>query len=74
MPPLAVSNCSRVLAGPASTSVNSSSDVDLMISLARATSSTPGNWTRIWSCPPWRATMGSATPSSFTRRSMVRMA
>ncbi len=47
MPPLAVSSCSRVLAGPASTSVSSSSDVDLMISLARVTSSTPGNWTRI---------------------------
>jgi len=42
-----------------------------MISLARLTSDTPGSCTRIWSASLWRATMGSATPSSFTRRSMV---
>ena len=28
----------------------------------------------IWSCAPCLATIGSATPSSFTRRSMVRIA
>jgi hypothetical protein len=42
-----------------------------MISLARATSVTPGICTRIWSPSPCGATIGSATPSSLTRRSMV---
>ena len=41
------------------------------MSLARCTSLTPGSCTRIWSTPPWRATIGSVTPSSFTRRSIV---
>ena len=57
--------------GPCSTSFSSSSAVDRMISLARLTSETPGSCTRIWSAAPWRATIGSATPSSLTRRSMV---
>ena len=49
--------------------------MERMSSLARATSETPGNWTRIWSPPtPWGATIGSATPSSLTRRSMVSSA
>ncbi len=48
-----------------------------MISFACETSVTPGSWMMIWSCEPcelWRATTGSATPSSLTRRSMVRIA
>ena len=43
-----------------------------MSAFARATSETPGSCTRIWSPPmPCGATMGSETPSSLTRRSMV---
>ena len=42
-----------------------------MISFARLTSVTPGNWTRIWSAALWRAMIGSATPNSLTRRSIV---
>jgi hypothetical protein len=44
----------------------------LMISFARATSEMPGSWTRISSFDcPYREILGSATPSSLTRRSIV---
>jgi hypothetical protein len=57
--------------GPCSTSVSSSCAVERMISLARFTSVTPGSWTRIWSTVLCRATIGSETPSSLTRLSIV---
>jgi hypothetical protein len=60
-------------AGPASTSLNSRIAVWPMMSLARATSLTPGICTRI-SSPDCRAMLGSVTPSSLTRRSIVSIA
>ena len=65
-------NPSRDGEGPSSTSLSSSNAVERMISFARSTSSKPGSWTRIW-CPPtlYGATIGSATPNSLTRRSIV---
>ena len=71
-PPRACNRASFVGAGPSSTIFSSSSAVERMISFARFTSVTPGSCTRIWSfAVPCGATIGSATPSSFTRRSMV---
>ena len=46
-PPCVCSSDSFVGAGPSSTIFSSSSAVDRMISFARLTSVTPGNWTRI---------------------------
>src|SRR5476651_1062746 len=56
--------------GEPSTIFSSRSPGDPMIPFARSTSVTPGSWTRIWSAPCC-AMLGSATPSSLTRRSIV---
>ena len=57
---------------PARRSSARAGPVDRMISFARSTSVTPGSCTRIWS-PFWPccAMLGSVTPSSLTRRSIV---
>src|SRR5665647_871043 len=71
-PPVACRSASREGADPCSTSFSSRSAMDWMTPLARATSVTPGNWTSNWSSlVPCRAINASATPRSFTRRSIV---
>ena len=69
-PPVLRNRSSRLAAGPCSTSFSSSMPGDPMTSFARSTSETPGSCTRIWSAPCC-AMLGSVTPSSFTRRSIV---
>jgi hypothetical protein len=58
--------------GPASTSLSSSSAVLLMMPFARSTLVSPGSSTMISSpADPYGEMIGSETPSSFTRRSIV---